>query len=308
MPPASRLACRRVLTAFGLIAVGSLGIQISSGISAGLFSAYGTFGTSALRMAVAALVLIAVVRPGLRGRSRREWVGIVVYGAAMALMNLCLYNAIERLPLGVAVTLDFLGPCVVALLASRRLREGLCAVASLLGVALISAGPWGYFDAWGYAARLGAAVFFGLYTVCAARVGKAGSGLDGLALSVAVAALLTLPLALPRVGEVTASGWGWLAVSAVVGVVIPYSVDTIAGRITSARVIGTLFAIDPAMGVLVGRVMLGEELGLLAVAGIAVVMAAGASLVWLSESPVSPESSGSSAAPEEPAKGPAPAA
>ncbi|KQB86540.1 EamA family transporter [Corynebacterium lowii] len=200
------LTRRAVLCAAGLILLGSAGIQTSSAISAGLFSSYGTFGTSALRMIIAALVLLLLVRPSLRGRERSEWMGIVVYGVAMALMNLCLYNAIDRLPLGVAVTLDFLGPCAVALMASRRLKEGLCAGVSLLGVALISAGPWGYFDLIGYAAGLGAAFFFGLYTVFAAKVGKAGSGLDGLALSVTVAALITLPLALPHLGQVSVSG------------------------------------------------------------------------------------------------------
>ncbi|KQB83219.1 EamA family transporter [Corynebacterium oculi] len=284
MPAAPQVITRRsVLIAAGLIFIGSAGIQTSSAVSAGLFDSYGPFGTSALRMMIAALILLAMVRPRLRGRSRSEWLGIAVYGVAMALMNLCLYSAIERLPLGVAVTLDFLGPCAVALAASRRWREGLCAVASLLGVALISVGPWGYFDLVGYAAGLGAAFFFGLYTVFASRVGKAGNGLDGLALSVAVAGLFTLPLGVPHAASVSASEWGLLALSAVIGVVIPYSVDTLAGRLTSAPVIGTLFAIDPAMGSLVGWLMLGQTMSAVALCGVFVVMLSGALLVWLSE-------------------------
>lgn len=272
----------RVLAAAALIVVGSLGIQASSAISSTLFSSYGSVGVSGLRSAVAALILLLVIRPRLTGRGRSEWVGIGVYGAAMALMSVSLYRAIERLPLGVAVTLEFLGPCAVALLAARRVREGLCALLALGGVALISAGPAGFFDLGGYVAGLLAALFFGLYTVFAARVGKTGSGLDGLALSVTVSAILTSPFALPAAGGLTATDGGLLVLAAIVGVVIPYSVDALAGRLTSARIIGTLFAVDPAMGALVGYWMLGERLSLTALCGIVLVMGAGALLVWSS--------------------------
>lgn len=272
---------RQVLIAAGLIFVGSAGIQVSSAISSTLFADYGAVGVSGLRSAIAALVLLIVIRPTIRGRSRREWVGIVVYGAAMALMNVSLYTAIQHLPLGVAVTLSFLGPCGVALMASRRVREGVCALLALGGVALISAGPAGYFDLTGYVAALLAAVFFGLYTMYTAKVGKAGAGLDGLALSVTVSAVLTSPFAIAEAPTVSAPHWAVLGVAAVIGVAIPYSVDTIAGRITSARIVGTLFAIDPAMGAAVGFVVLGESITLTALCGILVVMAAGALLVWI---------------------------
>ncbi|WP_282853146.1 EamA family transporter [Gulosibacter sediminis] len=122
-----------VLRALGLVLVGSLGIQTSAAISSGLFGDFGTYGTSAVRMLIAAVLMLVIVRPRLRGRGRREWLGICVYGVAMAAMNLCLYNAIDRIPLGVAVTLDFLEPCAIALLGSRRLREGLCALVAVAG-------------------------------------------------------------------------------------------------------------------------------------------------------------------------------
>ncbi|WP_260856808.1 hypothetical protein [Kocuria rhizophila] len=156
------LSRRAVLTATGLVFVGSAAIQLSSAISSTLFASYGTVGTSALRILIAAALLLVLVRPRVRRRSRSEWLGIVGYGAAMAAMNVSLYAAVDRLPLGVAVTLEFLGPCAVALVAARRVREGACALLSLGGVVLISAGPSGYFDALGYAAGLLAAVFFGL--------------------------------------------------------------------------------------------------------------------------------------------------
>lgn len=275
---------KSVLLAAGLILIGSAGIQTSSALSSTLFTSYGSAGVSAMRMLVASLILLALFRPSFRGRSRGEWVGIVVYGVAMAMMNLSLYAAIERIPLGIAVTLEFLGPCAVALLASRRIREGLCAGLSLAGVALLSIGPWGYFDLIGYLAGLGAAAAFGIYTVFAARVGKAGTGLDGLSLSVTAAAIVTLPLAIPRVPELDVPDTGVLALSAMVGVVIPYAVDTIAARLTSARVVGTLFAIDPAMGALAGLVFLGEAMTFPAIMGIVIVAASGAMLVWVTGS------------------------
>lgn len=288
-------ARKNVLTAVALILVGSAGIQTSSAISASLFGALGPFGTSALRMVLAAIVIMLLVRPKIHGRPKEEWAGIAIYGIAMTMMNLCLYVAISRLPLGIAVTLDFLGPCAVALIASRRFREGVCAIVSLGGVALISLGPSGYFDLIGYVAGLGAAIFFGLYTLFASKIGKTGNGLDGLALSITISAICTLPISLVHVQQVTAPQWGALAMSAVIGVVIPYTVDTIAGRITSARIIGTLFAIDPAMGALIGFLMLGQSLSMAAVGGIILVAFSGAALVWLSE-----KSPGTAPSPKEP--------
>ena len=282
--PGPTIGRRPILQAMGLIAIGSIGIQTSSAISASLFSTLGPFAVSSLRLLIAAIILLAIFRPKLRGRTRSAWAGIVIYGIAMAAMNMSLYAAIDRIPLGVAVTLEFLGPCVVALLASRRIREGLCAIAALIGVVLIS-GPGGYFDLWGYAFGLAAAVFFGLYTIFAAKVGKTEEGLAGLALSVTTAGLLTLPWGLTEIGNVQPPVWGLLALSAAIGVVIPYSVDTIAARITSARVIGTLFSIDPAMGALIGLLLLGQAMDPTAIAGIIVVSIAGALVVWISKAP-----------------------
>ena len=274
-----------VLRALGLVLVGSLGIQTSAAISSGLFGDYGTYGTSAVRMLIAAVLMLVIVRPRLRGRGRREWLGICVYGVAMAAMNLCLYNAIDRIPLGVAVTLDFLGPCAIALLGSRRLREGLCALVAVAGVALISAGPLGYFDLAGYLFALGAAFFFAVYTVGADRIGKTSSGLDGVALSVTIAAVVTLPIAVPQLPRIDGPDWWLFTFSAVIGVAIPFSVDTIAGRITSARIIGVLFAVDPALSSLVGFVLLGQAMSPQAIAGIGLVAVAGALIVWFAKQP-----------------------
>lgn len=283
-PPASgttHVGRSQVLKAGGFVALGSGALQISSVMAATLFVVMGPFEVSGLRLLIAAAVLMLIFRPSLRGRSRADWLGVVGYGVAMAAMNACLYAAIERIPLGVAVTLDFLGPCVVALLGSRHWREAMCALAAFAGVLLISLGPGGYFDPLGYGLALGGAVFFGLYTVMASRVGKADGGLGDLALSVGVAAILTLPFSLPHIATVKADQWLILGASAVLGVAFTFTMDTLAGRAANARVVGTWFAVDPVLGSIAGWLLMGQSLTLSAVAGIVVVAASGALLVWV---------------------------
>lgn len=162
---------------------------------------------------------------------------------------------------------------------------GSAAVSSLrmvIAAVVLIAGPSGHFDLLGYAFGLSAAFFFALYTVFAEKVGKDDNGLGGLALSVTVGAVVSLSFGVARVADVTGPQWGMLLFSALVGVVLAYTVDTIAARVSTARVVGTLFAIDPVMGSLVGAVVLDEVISPLAWAGIVLVSGAGALLVWAS--------------------------
>ena len=263
-----------------LVLVGSTGMQFSAVIAMGLFEGLGVLGTSATRMLIAAILLLAIFRPRLRGRSRRQWAGIALYGVAMAAMNAFLFLAVSRLPLGIATTIDFLGPCVVALAASRRVREAALAVVALAGVALI-AGLGGPLDPFGvlFAALAGAA--FGLYTLLAARIGKSDGGLGSLSLSVAVAAVLTLPFSVPAMPRIESGHLLPLVASALLGTALAFTVDTLAGRLTSARVLGVFFAFDPVVGTIVGALVLGQILTPAAFAGVGLVVAAGAGIVWL---------------------------
>ncbi len=267
------------LRAVLLVLSGSIGMQVAAVLAIGVFDTVGVLGTSGLRFAIAAAFLLVLFRPRLTGRTREEWMGIVIYGAAMAAMNVFLYLAIARIPLGIAVTIDFLGPCLVAFFASRRLREGLLALVAFGGVALI-AGLGGPLDPLGLVFAALAAVCFGLYTVLAARVGKSAGGLPSVALSVSVAALLTLPFSVPAISGAGPADWGVLALSALVGMALAFTVDTLAAKLTSARVIGVLFAFDPVVGTLVGVLFLGQILTAPVVVGIALVVAAGAGIVW----------------------------
>lgn len=262
-----------------LVLAGSVGVQLSAALSIGLFEPLGVIPTSGLRLLIAAVILCAIFRPRLRGRSRAEWVGIGLYGVAMATMNIFLYLAIDRIPLGIATTIDFLGPCLVALAGSRRLRDGLLALAAFAGVALI-AGLGGPLDPVGLLFAVAAGASFGGYTLLAPRIGKSDGGLGGLALSVAFAAVLTLPVSLPALPNVGLQHWGVLAVSALLGMALAFTVDTLAGKLTSARVIGVLFAFDPVVGTLVGAIWLDQAITVPALLGMALVISAGAGIVW----------------------------
>lgn len=256
-------------------------IQVSAALAKGLFDVVGTVGTSGVRMAVAAVLLLCLTRPVLTGRSRREWLGIVLYGVAMAAMNVLFYNAVARLPLGIAVTLEFLGPFCVAVLGTRARWQALFPVVALVGVALIS-DPTGGMNLAGMAWALGAAVAFGGYTVLAGFVGSVSTGFSGLALSVSVGALVLAPFsvfAVPRVPG--AEGWVLVALSSMIGVALAFGLTYTATRLTSPRVTGTLLAVDPAMGALVGAVAFHEPVTVSVGLGIGLVVLAGAAVTWL---------------------------
>lgn len=270
----------RGLLAVLCVLIGSTGIQTSAALVAGMLGRVPIPTVSGLRMAVAAVVLLICTRPALRGRSPRAWAGIALYGIAMAAMNVCFYHAVQRLPLGVAVTLEFLGPLAVAAAGARGWQR-LLPVLTLAGVALV-AGPQGGLDPVGVIAGLGAGAAFGGYTVLAGKVGEDDTGLGGLALSVTVGAALLSPFSVAGAGRLTSGDLLPLMVSGLAGVALAFSLDFLAVRLTSPRVAGTLFAVDPVLGALVGAVALGDRLTWAMLAGIALVVASGAAVIWLS--------------------------
>ncbi|MFZ4841531.1 EamA family transporter [Mycetocola saprophilus] len=283
-----------VLRAAALVSVGSLGVQSASALSSTLFDVLGPSMVSALRLIPGALILLVVARPRLRGWTRAQWRHMVSYGLAMTAMNQFPFASIDRIPLGIAVTLEFLGPCAVALLAARGFREAASAVLAFVGVVLIMH-PGGALDPMGVIFALGAAASFALYTVGAARVGRSVPGIQGVTLSVILAAIISFPLAImlrqgPRLigtsavtepwsltglaPSITGAAvlWGTLTIAAALGVALPYAVDTLAGRLTSARIVGILFALDPIFALLIGWVALNQRLDPLSLLGIIITL------------------------------------
>ncbi|KAM9863748.1 EamA family transporter [Leucobacter sp. BZR 635] len=267
-----------------LVAAGSIAVQFSAVLAYGLFDTVGPAATGTLRLLVAAVVLLAVVRPGLRGRTRQEWTAILSYGFSMAAIIICLYLAIARIPLGIAMTINFLGACAVALIGARRVRDALLAVVALLGVALI-AGLGGPLDPIGMLFAACSAAGVAAYTLFAARVGQAGGGLSGVTIAITVAAILTLPISLPGIPLIQPHQWLPLVLSGLCTPALSFIADTIAGRLTSARVIGVLFAFDPVMGAIFGALFLGQTLAAPSIVGITLIVAAGTCIIWFAGKP-----------------------
>ncbi|HSA49181.1 MAG TPA: EamA family transporter [Yinghuangia sp.] len=261
-----------------LVLVGAASIQFGAAFAAKLFPRVGPEGAVTLRLVIAAVVMLVVIRPSVRGLSRRDLLTVGALGAALGGMNLCFYEAIARLPLGPAVTLEFLGPLGLAVVLSRRLRDMFWIVLAALGVLMLGEGGFTGLNGAGVAFVLAAAVFWAAYIMVATRTARAFRGVDGLALAMAVAALLVLPFGVAGAGAelVRPGALGAGAVVALMSSVIPYSCEMLAMKRLSAGTFGLLASLEPAVAAVAGFVVLGQNLGLVAMCGIALVVAASA--------------------------------
>ncbi|WP_411119945.1 EamA family transporter [Streptomyces sp. 058-1L] len=267
----------------GLVLLSCLSVQASAALASTLFDRLGAPAVAGLRQLCAALVLMALVRPRVRGHARQDWAGMVIYGAAMAVMNVAYYCTVGRLPLGVAATLLFLGPFVVAVASARAWREALLPAAGLAGVVLVTE-PGGT-DEWaGIAFGLLSALALACYTLFAQRVGRASSGLEGLAVSACISAILLLPFSLPAAPSVNGYDWGLVVVSGIVGVALAFTLDFQAVKMAGAKVVATLFSLDPVMGALIGALALAESLSGPVLVGMGLIVSAGAVVTWRAES------------------------
>lgn len=282
VPACTRPARTRALIGAGLVLVSCLSVQASAALASTLFDRLGAPAVAGLRQLCAALILLVVVRPRVRGHTRREWAGMAVYGAAMAAMNVAYYCAVGRLPLGVAATLLFLGPFVVAVASARAWREALLPAAGLAGVVLVT-GPGGTVEWAGIAFGLLSALALACYTVFAQRVGRTSSGLEGLTLSVCISATLLLPFSIPATPGMGGSDWGLVAASGAVGVALAFTLDFQAVKLATTKVVATLFSLDPVMGALVGAVALAEGLSAPVLVGMGLIISAGAAATWRAE-------------------------
>ena len=256
-----------------------LSAQLGAALAKLLFAALGPLATVSWRTAFAALVLLALWRPGLRGRSRTELGAAAALGLTLAGLSLSFYAALERIPLGVAMTLEFVGPLGVAVLGSRRRLDLLWGALAAVGILVLSP-LGGVVDPTGAALALLGGAFWAAYILLSARVGRAVPGGGGLALAMAVAAVVTLPFGLAAGGKALTDP-GLLAAALGVGLlssVVPLSLELEALRRIPVRVFGVMMSLEPAVAALVGLVVLGEALGVReAVAtGLVVLASAGA--------------------------------
>jgi inner membrane transporter RhtA len=240
-------------------------LQFGAALSASLFPRIGAAGASTLRLGFAALIMLAIARPRMRGWSRHHWVSVALLGGSLAGMNGLFYQAIARMPLGAALTVEFLGPLGLAAVLSRRPRDGVWVLAALAGVGLLGFQPTHGHDAVHLAGVLcaaGAGVFWAGYILAGSRLASDGLGFPGLAASTALAALITLPTGLigagPRLLHVQVLGMGVLV--AVLASVIPYSCEIAALARLPKRAFSVLLALEPAVGAVVGAVLLGQSI------------------------------------------------
>ncbi|NHN54922.1 EamA family transporter [Calidifontibacter sp. DB0510] len=262
-----------------LVLAAVVSVQFGGALAATLIPVVGPVGSVALRLAISALVLGVIARPALRGRSHRDWQVVLAYGATLAAMNLSFYAALERLPIGVTVTIEFVGPLVLAACLSRSARDVIAVLAAAAGVLLISGAvstPWSQLDGVGIGLALLAGALWAAYILTSGWTGARFADLDGLAIALCVGAVVLTPIAVALTGsrlwhgEVLLKGLGIAMLSSLV----PYSLELIALRRLPARVFGVLLSLEPAAAALAGLLVLGQRLSGLELAGMALVVAA----------------------------------
>jgi inner membrane transporter RhtA len=263
-------------TALVLVAVSS--VQFGAAFAKSIFDEVGPGGTVFLRVLFAAVVLMAVWRPAVRGRSRADWRLIVLFGVSLGAMNLAYYESLERIPLGIAVTFEFVGPLGVAIASSRRPLDLVWVVLAAAGIVLLSDFGQADLDGLGVALALLAGGFWAAYILLSARVGRAFPGGSGLALAMVAAAALLAPVGVADGGSDLLVP-GVLAVAAAVAMLssaIPYTLEMEALRRMPAGVFGVMMSTEPAVAALAGFIVLDEGLATRELVAILLVVAASA--------------------------------
>jgi inner membrane transporter RhtA len=264
-----------------LLLLGSIAsVQFGSAFAAKLFGQAGPGGVVLLRLGLSAALLLAISRPTLRGRTRADLVAALAFGLVLGSMNWSFYEALDRLPLGVAVTIEFLGPLAVAVAGSRRALDLVWVALAGGGVALLALrGSHHGITALGVALALVAGACWAGYILLSKRVGATFASLDGLAIALGVGTLLVIPAgvieggaALGRPGVLA----GGLAV-ALLSSLIPYSLEIVALRRLASAAFGLLMSLEPAFAALAGVIVLGQALSgvLLVAVGMVIVASVG---------------------------------
>lgn len=245
-----------------LVLTAIVSVQVGAAFSKSLFDEVSPTVMVWLRLATSTVVLLAVARPRVAGRTREDWAVVLAFGAALATMNWSIYQAIARLPLGVAVSIELLGPLTLSMVLSRRAQDLLWVLLAALGVALLGLDDGGLTVA-GVAFALLAAASWAAYILLSAGTGRRWPGLSGLALASVVGAVVLAPAAIVSGGAdlVSPVVLGTGLVVGLLSSVVPYSLEMSALRTMPAKVFGILMSLEPAAAALAGLVLLGEVLG-----------------------------------------------
>ncbi|WP_445394964.1 EamA family transporter [Streptomyces sp. LE64] len=246
----------------GLVLAGGVSVQFGGALAVTLMPRAGVLGVVTLRLVVSALVLLLVCRPRLRGYTRADWTTVVAFAVTLAGMNGLFYQAIDRIPIGPAVTLEVLGPLALSVIVSRRAINLLWAGLALAGVFLLSGGGFGTLDPVGMAYALAAGALWALYIVFSARTGRRFPKADGLALAMAVGAVLILPFGVVESGTalLDPAVLGLGAAIALLSSVLPYTLELLALRRMPASTFAVLMSLEPAIAAAAGFLVLSQTL------------------------------------------------
>ena len=261
-----------------LVLAGVASVQFGAAFAKTLFDEVGPGGTVLLRVAFAAVILCALLRPALRGHSAADWRLILAYGFVLVAMNLSYYESLDRIPLGIAVTFEFVGPLGVAVAGSRHALDLLWGALAAAGILLLSNFGTADLDTVGVALALLAGCFWAAYILLAARVGRTMPGGQPLALAMAAGTLMLAPVGVGQGGAelLSLSVLGIGAAVAVLSSVIPYTLELEALRRMPANVFGVLMSLEPAAASLAGFLVLGEDLVAREIVAIGLVVTASA--------------------------------
>lgn len=255
-----------------------LAVQLSNALSVPVIEHVGAAGTAWLRMCFGVAILWLIARPTFRSLHRKDVPALVLLGVVTGFMTTFFLAAVERIPLGTAVAIEFLGPLAVAAIMSKQRKALIWPLLALVGVVLLT-DPWrGTIDLIGVGYALAAGTCWGLYNVFTQHVGDRHSGISGLSLTIPVAAIATLPFGLPQVinGEFT---WWVLAAAAGIALITPvigFGLEMLALRRMTHTAFGTLLSIEPAFGILIGLLVLAQTPTAVQLGGITLVVIAGA--------------------------------
>lgn len=245
-----------------LVLIGIASVQIGATFAKSLFDEVTPTAMVWLRLSLSALILLAITRPRIRGLGRRDWLVVLAFGASLGMMNWTIYQAFARLPIGIAVTIEFIGPLTIALVSSRRARDLVWVALAAAGVVLLGLEP-GPISIVGVLFALAAGACWAAYIVLSKATGARWEGLDGLALASTVAAVALTPAAMAYADGIGAPHV-WL-VGLMVGLmssVVPYSLDLVALRSIKPSLYAILMSLEPAAGALAAIVVLHEGLSL----------------------------------------------
>lgn len=263
-----------------LVIIAIASVQLGSSLAKDLYSAAAPLTVAWLRLLGAAVVLALITRPRLRARSASDWAWVVAYGLCLAGMNVTFYLAIERIPIGMAVTLEFLGPLGVSVALSRRARDLLWVGLAAVGVALLGFSP-GDLDPVGVFWALAAACLWAGYILLAGPTGRRWSGVSGVAVAfwVGLAGLTPVVWALDLFPAAVPAVWGLGLMIGLLSSAIPYGLEMMALRRIEPRIFGILMSLEPAAAALFALALLGETLRPIEILAMACVVVASIGVV-----------------------------